>query len=164
MYELDEHGKNYMTELYDLDKKIFIEENIVYPFFDENCAREIEKAISYISSSDIPEVLNVIEKTSNLIDEILKINAQRLAVEAYNVKYVDYHRNDHYIINPAIRCCYPRNRSYITEQGFGMLRMWSWEYSEISDIMRDKSLNGKYADFISHICFRDLIRDYYWDD
>ena len=151
--------------MYELDEGIFIEENIIYPFFNDICANEICRAIDYIKSSGIPSVMELVNETEFIIRDLVRINNNRLKSDIYGeTQFLDYYNGYFFQINPDVRTCYPRNRQYLTLSAYREFLIWHRRYSFISFDLREKGYDGRYANFLEYCVFLDLYRDCDFED
>ena len=141
-----------MLELKTKDK-IFIQESIKYPFFNDVCADEVRNAVDYIRATNIPQALDLLNETEDIIDDVLTINADRLIHN--EPSFVEHHKDAFYLLNPKATFYYPRNGNYLTEYGYMEFYGYTKEYFELGRVIDD----DRYTEFILHVIFLDIRSD-----
>lgn len=137
-----------MLELKTKDK-IFIQESIKYPFFNDVCADEVRNAVDYIRATNIPQALDLLNETEDIIDDVLTINADRLIHN--EPSFVEHHKDAFYLLNPKATFYYPRNKNFLTLYAYYEFLMWSRKYSDLYIYSEEC-----YAEFLSRVMFFDL--------
>ena len=150
-----------MSNYFEPKEKIFIEERITHPFFNQACADVLKKSFKWFVDSDISdEAIKVrigitkdelISSTEYALGDIMRINSERLEKPTNELLFVRPHNYEIYrdILNSTEEICCgnkilsKRDAAYLTEYGKEYLRSLYRNYFNIT-ATTDKQIEIEY--------------------